>query len=81
MILVSFLSFGKLYCYLNKRREIYKKVQWLMAGSWVHKSPLYRTGKLMFSFMNHHGKFPPDQAGTTDFTYSADSSDSKCIAD
>ena len=30
----------------------------------------------MFSFINHPGKFPPDQAGTIGFTYSADSSDS-----
>lgn len=58
-----------------------KKSQWLMARSWFHKSPLNKAGKLLFSFMNHPAKFPPEQTGTLSFTYSADSFDSKCVPD
>lgn len=47
-----------------------------MARSGVLESVLYKAGKLVFPFINHPGKFPPDQAGTIGFTYSADSSDS-----
>lgn len=35
-----------------------------MARSRIHESPPYKAGKLVFSFINHPGKFPPDPART-----------------